>query len=281
MTVRENISAQLELLIERGATPKSACGASFLKFVQPLLDAEVIVEERSGAGRRLVVRDKTAVRAFCLHNFPNAPVSAGDSARFAGVARFRDSKAFAGDTPEIVVVRAWSEDSLLRDNQPTYAAALTAQNGVFSFLLNHGTGYSLHGPCALVENPAVLACFEQLGLPVGLVIYGQGRVSNRLLDWLAKMTSPEFTLLHLPDYDPVGLNDFERLRGRLGERLSLHLPVDLGKRFARHANRRLLDKPNSRAMLASLRNTSSVEVLQVLALIHEHNAGLEQEALFV
>ena len=95
------------------------------------------------------------------------------------------------------------------------------------------------------------------------------------------MTSPEFTLLHLPDYDPVGLNEFERLRGRLGERVSLHLPADLNQRFARHANRNLLDKPNSRTILANLRRTSSTDILQVLALIHQHNAGLEQEALFV
>ena len=281
MSVQENLLALLERLVEHGAMPKSACGASFLKLVQPLLDAEVLVEERSGGGRRLVVHDTAALCSFCQHKFPNALVTEGGFSRLAGVARFRDSKTFASNTPEIVVVRAWSEDTLFHNNRPTNAAVLTAQHGVFSFLLTHGMDYSLRGPCALVENPAVLAGFEQLGLPVGLVIYGQGCVSNRLLNWLAGMTSPEFTLLHLPDYDPIGLNDFERLRGRLGERLSLHLPIDLGQRFARHANRSLLDKPNSRAMLANLRSSTSAEILQVLALIHQHNAGLEQEALFV
>ena len=227
------------------------------------------------------MRDAAALRSFCQHKFPNAPVAAGDSTRLAGVARFRDSKTFASNTPEIVVVRAWSENTLLHNSQPTVAAALTGQHGIFSFLLSRGTDYSLCGPCALVENPAVFSGFERLGLTAGLAIYGQGRVSNRLLDWLAGMTSPEFTLLHLPDYDPVGLNEFERLRGRLGERVSLHLPADLNQRFARHANRNLLDKPNSRTILANLRRTSSTDILQVLALIHQHNAGLEQEALFV
>ena len=199
----------------------------------------------------------------------------------SGVARFRDSKAFASNTPEIVVVRAWREDALLLNDQPACAAAATARHGIFSFLLNHGPGYSLRSPCALVENPAVFTAFERLGLPVGLVIYGQGRASNRLLEWLSGITSPEFTLLHLPDYDPVGLSEFERLRGRLGERIRLHLPADLHQRFARHANRGLLDKPNSRAILANLRRTSSGDIRQVLALIDHHNAALEQEALFV
>jgi len=281
MTAQENILAQLERLIEHGVMPKSACSGSLLKFVRPLLDAEVLVEERSGGGRHLAVRDAAALRDFCQHKFPDAPVSAGGSTRVSGVARFRDSKAFASNTPEIVVVRAWREDALLLNDQPTCAAAATAQHGIFSFLLNHGPDYSLRGPCALVENPAVFTAFERLGLPVGLVIYGQGRASNRLLEWLAGITSPEFTLLHLPDYDPVGLSEFERLRGRLGGRIHLHLPADLHQRFARHANRSLLDKPNSRAILANLRRTSSDDIRQVLALIDNHNAALEQEALLV
>ena len=281
MTVQENILAQLERLIEHGAMPKSACSGPLLKFVRPLLDAEVLVEERSGGGRRLAVRDAAALRNFCQHKFPNAPVSAGGSTRVAGVACFRDSKAFASNTPEMVAVRAWHEDALLLNDQPTGAAAATAQHGVFSFLLNPGPDYSLRGPCALVENPAVFIGFERLGLPVGLVIYGQGRASNRLLEWLAGITSPDFTLLHLPDYDPVGLSEFERLHGRLGQRARLHLPIDLDQRFALHSNRNLLNKPNSRAILANLRRTASGDVRQVLALIDHHNAGLEQEALFV
>jgi hypothetical protein len=129
--------------------------------------------------------------------------------------------------------------------------------------------------------PLLRALQERVGELSELVIYGQGRASNRLLEWLAGITSPEFTLLHLPDYDPVGLSDFERLRGRLGERIRLHLPADLHQRFARHANRSLLDKPKSRAILGNLRRTSSGDIRQVLALIDHHNAGLEQEALLV
>lgn len=281
MIAQENILVQLERLIKDETMPKSECSNSLLRFIRPLLDAEVVVEERSGGGRRLAVRDAIALRNFCQHKFPGAPVSSGGSTRVSGVAHFRDSKAFASNTPEIVVVRAWREDALLLNNQPACAATATVQHGIFSFLLNHGPGYSLRGPCALVENPAVFTVFERLGLPVELVVYGQGRVSNRLLGWLAGIAAPEFTLLHLPDYDPVGLSEFERLRERLGERIRLHLPADLPQRFAHYAKRSLLDKPNSRAILASLRRTSSGDIRQVLELIDHHNAGLEQEALLV
>ena len=148
MTAQEGILAPLERLIEHGAIPKSTCSALLLKFVRPLLDAEVLVEERSGSGRRLAVRDTAALRNFCQHKFPNVLVSTGDSTRVSGVARFRDSKVFANNTPEIVVVRAWREDALLQNEQPTCAVAMTAQYGTFAFLLNQGRDYSLRGPCA-------------------------------------------------------------------------------------------------------------------------------------
>ena len=146
-------------------------------------------------------------------------------------------------------------------------------------MLAEGSRYELRGTCALVENPAVFTEFERLQLPVGLVIYGQGRASNRLVEWLAASQAADFQLLHLPDYDPVGLTEFERLRLRLASRVRLHLPSDLAQRFARFSNRALLDKPNSRAMLATLRRTASPETRKVVAFMDRYNAGLEQEVL--
>src|ERR1035438_3951452 len=281
MTAEENILAQITHLLEEGAMPRSACSGSLLKTLQPLLHAGVVVEEHSGAGRRLVVRDAATLQEFSRRHFPNTPVPGGLSSRATGVARFRDSKAFASDTPEIVSVRAWSEKALLQKGQPTGAAVATTQHGVFSFLLADSEHYALRGPCALVENPAVFTQFERFQLPVGLAIYGHGRASSRLVDWLATMTSPDFHLLYLPDYDPVGLTEFERLRGRLGNRLRLHLPHDLDQQFARFSNRTLLKHANSQSMLAGLRRTASSEVRHVVALMDRHNAGLEQEALLL
>jgi len=281
MTAAENILAQITHLLEQGAMPRSACSGSFLKTLKPLLHAGVVVEERSGGGRRLVVRDASSLQEFTQRHFPDTPVSAGLSSRATGVARFRDSKTFPSDTPEIVSVRAWSERALLHNGQPARAASATAQHGVFSFLLSAAQHYVLCGPCALVENPAVFTQFDRFQLPEGLVIYGHGRASNRLLGWLSAMTSPDFRLLHLPDYDPVGLTEFERLRSRLGTRVRLYSPQDLEQQFDRFSNRTLLKKVSSQSMLANLRRTASPEVLQVVALIERHNAGLEQEALLL
>ena len=277
----ENKLLQLTRLLETGTLARSACSREFLATLAPLLDSDVIIEDRAGAGRRLVVRDPHALRDFIQHHFPNAPVPAGTSSRVAGVSRFRDTKAVVSDLPEIVTIRAWNDDAMHSAGQPIAIAEATRLHGVFAFLLQGTACYTLHGPCALVENPAVFTQFEHLGLPPHLAVYGHGRSSNRLLDWLAAQTAPDFQLLHLPDYDPVELDEFTRLRERLGARVQLHLPKNLADLFKHHANGELLQKPSTQSLLAKLRKSQIAEVRAVLALIEKYNAGLEQEALMI
>ena len=90
----------------------------------------------------------------------------------------------------------------------------TEEHGVFALSLEARSLYSLHGSCALVENPVVFAFIERLTLPLDIAPYGCGRISNRLLDWLTQRTASDCKLVHLPDYDPAGLNEFARLRAR-------------------------------------------------------------------
>jgi len=277
----ENVRAKLLDLLQSGALPLSACGRTFLHVLSPVRDSGVIAEEKSGAGRRLVVRDSEALRAFFAGRYPDAQTFSDAPSRIVGVARFRDSKVMANNAAEIVCMRAWKGGVLFRDETSVDVEAATREHGVFAISLGDHSPYSLRGPCALVESPVVFAFIEHFNLPFDLAIYGHGRVSNRLLDWLAQTSGPDFTLLHLPDYDPAGLNEFTRLHAWLGKRVSLHHPADLPSRFARFSKRSLLDGDNSQALLKNLRRSHAPEIRPVLDLIEKHNAGLEQEALFL
>jgi len=291
MKAGEILLARLNQILEQGVLARSACSGQFLKQITPLLQSGVIGEERAGAGRRLVVRDSTALRLFVQKHFPDLPVDAAALARETAVARFRDTKALKGDTPEIVSVRTWSETALRRvpacdSNDTDHCAGsgafrATRDYGAFSFLLGRDCPLQLRGLWALVENPAVFVHFERLDLPIPAALYSRGRVSNRLLDWLASQASGDFGLIHFPDYDPAGLIDYQRLRIRLGERVSLHLPEDIGVRFEKLSNASLLRKGLTRSMLAGLRSCGCAEILRVVELIDRYNAGLEQEALLV
>lgn len=273
--------AKLCALLAGGSLQASDCGQAFLKLVAPLLAGNVLAWQRSGAGRRLVANDADALKQFCQQQFPNADLPVNAGGRVSGVGRFRNTKATANDENEIVSLRVWRDEALCENGKPVGAAIATVTNGVFSFLLSKRHSYELRGHCALVENPAVFTAFEELDLDVGATVYGHGRISGRLIDWLARTTDSGFQLIHLPDYDPVGLSEYQRLQSRLGSRVQLHLPTDLETRFARFSNRELLEKGNSQSVLAQLRRSALPAIQRVVQLIDRHNAGLEQEALLL
>lgn len=276
-----HLEGRLRELGAQTCLPRSACSAGLLRLVRPLLEGGVLGWERMNAGRRLRVLRSEEYHAFLSSNFPRNPEqTAGMPARIAGVARFRDSKSLANDAIEIVTVRAWENCALCVDHEPLGAAEATAQHGVFSFLLDPAH-HSLHGRCALVENPSVFAAFEELRLSVPLVVYGHGRISRKLLSWMTQRSGPDFHLLHLADYDATGLSDFSRLRKALGERVTFHCPEVLPALFEEFGKRALVEKPSSQRLLSRLRGSAFPEVRAVIQLIDKFSCGLEQESLLV
>ncbi len=275
--------AKLRELLADGALPASACGNALRRMTAPLVAGGVLTWIRSGAGKKLVVTDHDRFDEFIAVTYPYSAneIDSAESARVSAVARYRDSKALPNDVPEIISLRAWTDEGLHCRGNPVRGIANTMQYGIFSFSLQDSAQYTLHTRCALVENPALFGAFERLAISVEIVFLGRGRISERLLDWFGNQVAADFSLLHLPDYDPVGLNEFERLRKRLGSRVTLYMPSDLDQRFARFGNPKLLRKPISRAMLSNLRASKVEQVLQIVALIDKYNAGLEQEALLV
>lgn len=281
MKLDAQAESRVRELLAEGALPASRCGAAFLRLVAPLLQAGVLRWERSGAGRHLAVQDLAVLRDFWARRFPGAAPPRDFGGRVAAVGKFRDSKALANAGSEILSVRAWNDQALLKNGRAAGAAKATADHGVFSFLLSPDSDYQPNGRWLLVENPAVFTAAEHLPVNADAVIYGGGRASTRVLSWLVRHAPEGFVLLHLPDYDPVGLSDFIRLQRVLGEQASLFVPADLEARFARFSNPALLQRRNSQNLLVSLRLCSLPHVREVTALIDRHNAGLEQEALLL
>ncbi|MBA3962470.1 MAG: hypothetical protein H0X40_11285 [Chthoniobacterales bacterium] len=279
------IESRLRELLEAGALAKSTSSQELVSFVAPLLDSGVLAWERSGAGEKLCVRNAETLSSFILDRFPftELEMEAEISRRVASVGRFRNTKTLRSDTPDIVTVRGWSDMALWHKGKPVVVSEATRKHAIFSFALTPDSRYELRTSCALVENPAVLLGFERFTIQseIPLAIFAGGRVSHRLLDWLASQTASSLHVHHFPDYDPVGLSEYARLQGRLGDRTSLHLPVNLADYFARFGNKELLRFPATRRLLAKLRSVPIPEVCAVIDLIDRHNAVLEQEALLL
>jgi Uncharacterized protein conserved in bacteria C-term(DUF2220) len=269
-------------LLRYGVLPYSACGKSLVIALKPLFDSGVICREKAAGGQRLVVVNSPGFQRWFQQHFPDTSLEENIiSSRVLAVAQFRDTKALPSNLPEIICIRSKRDGILLRDGITVETTHSTEKNGVFAFALTDESPFTLRGGCLLIENPAVFHMFENLGLELFLAIYSGGRCSNRFLAWLASNAKTGLKILHLPDYDPLGLTEFLRLYERIGEAISLFTPNNLKALFRSHSKGGLLEDVKNQRMLMDLRKSNHPSIQQVVAMMDESNAGLEQEAILV
>ena len=262
--------------------PRSVCGRSLLEALRPLFDAGVVHWEKAAGGQRLIVANLPGLERWVRQHFPGTQTGDGiTSSRIHAVAQFRDSKALPSNLPEIVCLRTTRDGGLLHGGHSVETTKATQQNGVFAFALANQTPFTLNGTCALIENPAVFHNFERLKIESPLAIYAGGCSSNRLVSWLKHNSQNGLNILHLPDYDPLGLTEFLRLYEQLGNAVTLHLPDTLPKLFQTHSKAGLLADSKNQQMLIKLRKAKHSSVKFVIQMIEESNGGLEQEALLM
>ena len=60
----------LQRLVDKGSLAESACSRAFVRFISPLISGSVLAWEKSGAGRRLTVRDRAPLAEFLSRQFP-------------------------------------------------------------------------------------------------------------------------------------------------------------------------------------------------------------------
>jgi hypothetical protein len=272
----------LQRLLTEGSLAESVCSRAFLRFVSSLISGSVLAWEKSGAGRRLAVRNASALANFLSQHFPNNENEVATMAlRVQGAARFRDTKTLRGTGEEIVCVRGCRDGSLFQQGQPVSVVEPTRNHGLLAFLLRTDSLYELHGRIATVENSTVFTSFDSLNTGLSFALYARGCFSRRVLSWLARQAATGLEIIHFGDYDPVGLKEYLKLRAACGERVSLYLPEDLPALFRKYSNPKLLQRRKSQFLLQRLRKTEDRSVLKVIRLIEETNAGLEQETLLV
>jgi hypothetical protein len=135
------------------------------------------------------------------------------------------------------------------------------------------------GVLAIVENLEVFWNVEKLETGAQLALYAQGRLSGRILNWLSSPAMAQAQIIHCGDYDPVGLDEYLRLKIACPERSKLYLPSNLEDLFSQYGKRDLLGC--NTAVLARLRKTEDKEVRRVVKLMDRYGVGLEQEALLL
>ncbi len=273
------LAQKLCLLLTEGTLASSRLTERDRSRLQSLFATGVLEVVRSGAGKTVVVQNRDAFDTFILRNYPSGLEGREEAAtpRSKAVAELRDSKKARATGPLVVLLRGFGNCHLRSGTEVLPVADLTELAGVAALHLG-GKEWKYTGVLAVVENLEVFWNFEKLKTGVQLAIYAQGRLSGRILNWFSSRAMLQARIIHCGDYDPVGLDEYLRLKAACGERAALYLPPNLEDLMSRYGKKDLL-LGSSAAILARLRKTEDKEVRQIVKLIDRYGVGLEQEVL--
>jgi hypothetical protein len=228
-----------------------------------------------------MVKEPVALQAFADRNYPSGFRGAGLDlpVRARAVAEVRDSKRGKGRCPATVLLRGFHGCMLDADGASLAVAAWTARAGVAAVGLDRVVNFRFSGNLAVVENLEVFWNIEKVSLEVDLALYAEGRLDGKLLAWLASTVMQSVRVLHFGDYDPVGLDEYLRIKRACPGRTKLYRPDNLDELFRKYGKPRLLT--DSAAVMNRLRRSEDPEVRSVVTLLDRYGAGLEQEALLI
>jgi len=278
---RPALAKLLSAILTEGAAPLSMFSASTRAALGPQFAAGILQEERSGAGSRVVVRNKAVLEAFAAQLFPSGLNIASEGAmpRATAVGYYRDAKAAGTTVAEPVLIRAFNNMVFERNAESLPAAELSKKYGVAAFLLKGPPFWGCSGTLAIVENLEPFLCFEKMKVAADAAVYAGGKMSGRMLAWFASAEMSKCSFVHCGDYDPVGIDEYLRLKAACGARVKLHIPVNIEALFKKYGKRELLI--DSESILRRLRATKDPDALRIIKQMNACNTGLEQEILLL
>ena len=136
---------------------------------------------------------------------------------------------------------------------------------------------SICGKIVLIENLEPFLHAEVAHSNYDFALYYAGVLSSNVIDWL---TNQKVDVLVAPDYDPVGLSQYEKTRKTIDSKL--WVPEDIAIMFLKFHKKETLSKKNNRSTLLSLIESSDLanNTIQILELINKYQAGLDQEVFY-
>lgn len=273
----------LKRLSEQGDMPASDLSGPHREALNALFAAEVLLDVRKGRGYSVTIKNPEAFSEYIAKHCPEglSHVDMSTLSRSEGIAKYRNSKQ-GRLTSEVVIVSAKPGHVLTRRSDQLAVGHLTEVAGVASFVLEEDASddWQFAGRIASVENYASFVQWHRLGIEAEMAIWTAGRLSDRMIHWFKGLALADCTFIHSGDYDPVGLDDYLRLKNQLpGDQVTLHIPNNIDSLFDRYANQTLLANANATGLLKRLRTSKDPQVRKIVQLMNQTNGGLEQEIL--
>lgn len=266
--------------LQRGEPVRSSeLPAGLRSRLQSLFDARVLTEPLYGRGRRVHVADPEALARWIRDHYPeglHAP--AGVLTRADAVRLRRSAKAAGASEVSGVLLRGFNGAVLAGPAGTLDVAALTRLAGCVGLAITDDCRWQFRGTLVTVENEDAFFAVERLLPAAELVVYTAGKASERLVRWVGQQAAG-CRVVHWGDYDPVGLEEYLRIKAACAGQAELFLPSNLEGLFRTRDSRRLLAKRRNQDALQRVLTAGDPEVSAVAALIARYGCGLEQEAL--
>jgi hypothetical protein len=282
MTLQLTIAEKLLLLLQGQQLP-----ASKLKhaLVDELKEEGIIQERLSGRTKStLFITDATAFNNWLYNRFsiPDlqgyiTAVTNETATRADLVAISSDSKAAARRTFKGFLVNSYIPIEGTLNGQPFI---IHPTQGTFQFVYDFEQFIPAPGVVIIgVENAENFRfIYKQQHLFAGikpLIIsrYPQEQ-SKDVMKWLLSIPND---YLHFGDYDFAGINIYmQEYKKHLGERASFFIPPGIEQLLEKYGNRKLYDLQHLNAS-----PITEEPLKHLIALIHKHKKGLEQESLLI
>ncbi len=227
------------------------------------------------------MHDAKALESFIARTYPSGLQGIDEklSSRTRAVAELRDSKKAREAQPVAILLRGFHNSTLHSGSQVLPVAGWSEKAGVAALRLDGETLWGFSGIVAFVENLEVFWNFEKLEIGADIAIYAQGRLNSKIVNWLASPAMQHARIIHCGDYDPVGLDEFLRLKAACPDRTEIYIPPDLESLLSRYGKKKLIS--DNVAILARLRKNDDPQVCFIVELMDRWGVGLEQEVLLL
>lgn len=200
--------------------------------------------------------------------------------RCAAVVAFGDAKAIRRGPFEGVFIRSTKPNVTIvaGDGRAVPVNDLTRLAGGAALLLSDESQWSFAGTVAVVENAEAFWRHERVLAEVDLAVFACGKMSSRLLDWLASDLMGDCHITHWGDYDPIGVSEYVRLMQSCPGRVTFYAPPEVIELLPQFGKRELVTAQAEQ--LDRLRDKLHDPVVhRMVDLFDQHRRGLEQEIL--
>lgn len=269
----------LKKIIEEGYITGSKIPKSVKSSIDQLVAINALELDIRKRGTRYSIGNQEIFQSEISSRYPegleSGVIFGSESSRHLGVKSLKDAKLSRKRYPTV--------QAFIKNSSQVIIDGKTAPEGIEDFslsvLVDSLCQWEVTGRLILIENQEPYLRSNSLFSGVSAIICYNGRVNQKISEWIHKSN---MNVTICPDYDPVGLDEYWKLKCKIGNRLEIFLPESISEDF-KYSTPQLLDKKKNREVLQRLANTDLLDLpaQQILFLIQKWNAGLMQEIYFL